>query len=178
VIETERLRLRDFREDERDRYADLMGDPQIGAWLAGALSREQSDAAFDRARAAIAARGYGYWAVERRSDGALIGQIGFNAVADDLPAAPALEMSWRLFPEVWGQGLASEGAAGALAWGLAHLPARLPIVAFTAATNRRSESVMRKIGLIRAAHLDFDHPRLAADHPLRPHIVYIAQRPS
>ena len=176
VIETDRLRLRDFREDERARFADLAGDAEIGAWLGGALTRQEADAAFDRVRAAIAAQGYGLWAVERRADGALIGQIGLNAVPDDLPVAPAIEMSWRMFPAVWGQGYAGEGAAAALAWGLAHLPATTKIVAFTTRTNRRSEAIMRRIGLVRDRAGDFEHPRLPPGHPLRSHIVYAAKR--
>ena len=174
VIETPRLRLRDFREDERARFAELVGDAEVGAWLGGALTREAADAAFDRARAAIADRGYGLWAVERRADGALIGQIGLNLSPDDLPVAPSVEMSWRVFPEVWGQGYASEGAAAALAWGLAHLPADLPIIAFTTPGNLRSQAVMRKIGLTRDPARDFEHPRLPPGHPLRAHILFVA----
>ena len=176
VIETERLRLRDFREDERARFAELAGDAEVGAWLGGVLSRAAADAAFDRARAAIGRRGYGLWAVERRSDGALIGHIGLNHVRDDLPVAPAIEMSWCLFPAVWGQGYASEGAAAVLAWGLANLPATIEIVAFTSRTNRRSEAIMRRIGLIRDRARDFEHPLLPLGHPLRSHIVYSARR--
>lgn len=176
VIETERLRLRDFREDERARFADLTGDAEVGAWLGGILTRDEADAAFDRVRAAIAAKGYGLWAVERLADGALIGQIGLNSVPDDLPVAPAIEMSWRMFPAVWGQGYAGEGAAAALAWGLANLPKTTPVVAFTTRANHRSEAIMRRIGLVRDPARDFEHPRLAPGHPLRSHIVYAARR--
>ena len=175
MIETERLRLRDFREDERDRYAELVGDAEVGAWLGGALAREAADTAFDRTRAAIASQGYGAWAVERRTDGAVIGQVGLSAVHEALPVASAIEISWRMFPAVWGQGYASEAAAAALAWGLAHLPAELDLIAFTASTNHRSQAIMRKIGLVRDSARDFEHPLLAVGHPLRSHIVYVAK---
>jgi hypothetical protein len=36
---------------------------------------------------------------------------------------------------------------------------------------------MRRLGMLRAAERDFDHPLLAAQHPLRRHIVYVAPRP-
>jgi RimJ/RimL family protein N-acetyltransferase len=176
AIDTERLRLRDFRDDERARFADLCADAEVGAWLGGVMTRDQADAAFDRVRAGIATRGFGLWAVERRADGALIGQVGLNPVPDHLPVAPAIEMSWRMFPAVWGQGYAGEAAAAALAWGLAHLPADAEIVAFTTVTNQRSQAIMRRIGLVRQAARDFDHPNLAEDHPLRPHVVYAAER--
>jgi RimJ/RimL family protein N-acetyltransferase len=175
VLETPRLRLRAFREDERARFADLNADPDVGVWLGGVLSREQSDAAFDRTCEHIAEHGFGLWAIERKADGVMIGQAGLDEVPGDLPPAPAVEMSWRLFPDAWGRGYASEAAAAALAWGLANLKdAR--IVAFTTRTNRRSEGVMRRIGLVRSPSLDFEHPRLALGHPLRSHIVYVAPR--
>ena len=66
---------------------------------------------------------------------------------------------------------AHTAAAAALRDGLERVG--LPeIVSFTATTNLRSQAVMRRIGLHRRPDLDFDHPRLAADHPLRPHIVF------
>jgi RimJ/RimL family protein N-acetyltransferase len=176
LIETERLRLRDFRPDERTRFVALCVDETVGAWLGGPMTRASAYAAFDRVRAGIAERGYGLWAVEHKADGLVIGQVGLNPVPDDLPMAPAIEMSWRMFPDVWGQGYAGEAAAAALAWGRAHLSSDAEIVAFTTKENHRSEAIMRRIGLVRAASRDFDHPRLAEDHPLRPHIVYVAER--
>jgi RimJ/RimL family protein N-acetyltransferase len=178
AIETKRLRLRNFRADERARFADLTGDPEVGVWLGGVLTRRESDAAFDRVRADIDRRGYGLWAVERLGDGALIGQIGLNPVPRDLPVAPAIEMSWRMFPEVWGQGYATEGAAAALGWGLTNLPVTAEIVAFTTPANQRSRAIMRRIGLARDHARDFEHPRLPLGHPLRAHIVYAAKRPA
>ena len=176
AIETERLRLRGFREEDRARYVELVGDPEVGAWLGGALAREAADASFDRTRTAMARQGYGLWAVERRTDGAVIGDVGLNVVNAALPVAPAIEMSWRMFPAVWGQGYATEAAAAALAWGRAHLPPGEEIIAFTTKTNLRSQSVMDRIGLVRDRTRDFEHPRLPPGHPLRAHIVYVAQR--
>ena len=175
-IETKRLRLRDFRPDERARFIALCVDETVGAWLGGVMTRASAYAAFDRIRAGIAERGYGLWAVERKADGVVIGQVGLNPVPDDLPVSPAVEMSWRMFPDVWGQGYGGEAAAAALAWGLVHLPHDAEIVAFTTPANHRSEAIMRRIGLVRAEARDFDHPRLPSDHPLRAHIVYRADR--
>jgi RimJ/RimL family protein N-acetyltransferase len=176
TIETARLRLRGFREDDRVRYAALVGDPEVGAWLGGTLTHEAADAAFDRAQAAVARPGLGLWAVERRTDGVVIGEVGLNAVNQALPVAPAIEMSWRMFPAVWGQGYASEAATAVLAWGLVHLPPGLDLIAFTAESNHRSQAVMRRIGLERDRARDFEHPLLALGHPLRSHIVYVAER--
>jgi hypothetical protein len=36
---------------------------------------------------------------------------------------------------------------------------------------------MRRIGMTPDPARDFDHPRLAEDHPLRRHVVFAAKRP-
>ena len=85
-------------------------------------------------------------------------------------------MTWRLAVDAQGQGLATEGAAAALAWGFANLPVG-EILAWTGATNLASQAVMRRIGMAPDPSRDFDHPRLAPDHPLRRHVLFTARRP-
>jgi RimJ/RimL family protein N-acetyltransferase len=101
--------------------------------------------------------------------------IGLSRVAaGDLPVGPCVEIGWRLHPDVWGQGLASEGARAALDWGFG--PGALKeILAFTAETNLASQAVMRRIGMAPDPARDFDHPRLAPGHPLRRHVVWMAR---
>ncbi len=65
---------------------------------------------------------------------------------------------------------------GALAWGLANIDTP-EIIAFTAQSNLRSQAVMQRIGMVRTPERDFLHPALAEDHPLRPHVVFVATRP-
>lgn len=175
MIETERLILRPYREDDRDAFAALNGHPEVGAWLGGVLTREQSDAMMDRITAHIAQHGFGFWAAERRADGRLVGAIGLMVMGDDLPAPGAIELGWRLHPEAQGAGLATEGAAAARDWAFAELGVP-EVVAITADTNVRSQAVMRKIGMTPDPARDFDHPRLATDHPLRRHVFFSVSR--
>lgn len=176
MIQTERLILRPYREDDREAFAALNGHPEVGAWLAGTQDRAQSDAMLDRINAHIAAHGFGFWAAERRSDGRLIGAIGLVVVEDgDLPVGPGIEMGWRLIPDAWGAGYATEGAKAALDWGFANLAVR-EIIAFTARANRASQAVMTRIGMVADPARDFDHPKLHRGHPLRAHVVYAARR--
>lgn len=177
MIETQRLRLRDYREEDRAPFAALNADPAVGRWLGGVLDREGSDELLDGLSAHIAALGFGFWALERKADRRLIGAAGLQTIPAQsrLPIAPAVEIGWRLFPDVWGAGYASEGAAAALAWAFAHLDVD-EVVSYTAARNTRSQAVMRRIGMVRAPARDFDHPALARDDPLRPHVVWTARR--
>ena len=177
MIQTERLILRNYREDERDRFAALNADPVVGEWLGGVMTRGASDEAFDRRRADIARDGFGLWAAARGSDDLVIGSVGLRRLPIDWdhPMRGEVEVGWRLFPEFWGAGHATEAAAACLAFGFSHLNLE-EIVSFTADTNRRSEAVMRRIGMTRDPARDFDHPALAPGHPLRRHIVYVARR--
>ena len=177
MIETPRLILRPYAEADRDAVAELNGHPEVGAWLSGALSREESDAMMDRVSKAIAEQGFGFWGAERKADGRLVGMIGLLVMGPDLPAPGAIELGWRLHPDAQGTGLATEGAAACRDWAFANLPVD-EVVAITAETNVRSQAVMTKIGMTRDPNRDFDHPKLAEDHPLRRHVFFSVARPS
>lgn len=176
MIETERLILRPYREEDRDAFAAMNGHPDVGAWLGGPIDRAASDAMIDRVTESIAEHGFGFWGAERKADGRLVGAIGLLIMGEDLPRPGAIELGWCLHPDVQGAGLATEGAAAARDWAFANLDID-ELVAITAATNLRSQAVMRKIGLRHQPGSDFDHPRLAEDHPLRRHVLFVAKRP-
>jgi len=155
----------------------MMRDPEVAYWLGSSMTTAQVAAAVERARTAVSSHGVGMLAAERKSDGAFVGSIGVRRIPAerDHPMQGEVEIGWRLAREAWGAGYASEGAAAALAWGLA-LPDVRQIVAFTAQSNTRSEAVMRRIGMERAPRSDFDHPALAPGHPLRSHMVYLKRK--
>ena len=68
------------------------------------------------------------------------------ARVEGLPVSPCIEMGWRLAPETWGQGLASEGASALVHWGF-ETGGYDRIVATTMAVNQASRRVMEKIGM-------------------------------
>ncbi len=178
MIETARLILRPWRDTDREPYAAMSGDRRVMDWLGSEpLSRRQSDAAIDRLRAEFDRLGHGVLVIERKADGLFLGCVALAAVPHSPPVPQGLEIGWRLAHHAWGEGYASEAAAAVLDDAFARL--RVPeVFAFTAATNLRSQAVMRRIGLTRRPDLDFDHPALASDHPLRRHVVYVATSPA
>lgn len=170
VLPTERLRLRAWRPDDRAPFAALNADPIVAEYLGGPLERAASDAMVDRFEADWTREGFGVWAVEVL-DGPFIGSVGLQRVADVLPCAPAVEVAWRLARAAWGHGYATDGARAALTF--AFTTAGLgEVVAFTAAGNGRSRAVMDRLGMTHDPADDFEHPRLARDDPLRPHVLY------
>ncbi len=176
MIETARLILRRPLERDHDQIAAINGDPQVGDWLAGALCRAQSDALVDRVLAQFESQGFSYWVVERKSDGVVIGLAGLLAMSAELPPGPALEIGWRLSPQSWGNGFATEAARAIAEWGFANTDAA-ELLAITARTNLKSQAVMRRIGMEAEPWRDFDHPKLASDHPLRAHVTFVLKRP-
>ena len=88
-----------------------------------------------------------------------------------------MEIGWRLQRAAWGAGYASEAAAAALADGFGRIGLET-IIAYTARDNLRSRAVMDRLGMVYDPVRDFDNPSLAADHPLRPHVVYSVRRPT
>lgn len=172
-VVTERLRLRQWRADDRAPFARLNADPRVMAFFPATLSRAESDAVAERCAQGIAERGWGFWAAEERATGTLLGFVGLNVPRPDLPCAPCVEIGWRLAHAHWGRGYAAEAARGALRMGFEDLA--LPeIVAFTAVPNLRSEAVMVRLGM--RADGCFEHPALPPGHALRAHKLYRLQR--
>ena len=97
--------------------------------------------------------------------------VGLHRVDAALPCAPAVEVGWRLHPDWWGHGYATEAAAASLRLGF-ESGGLDEIVAFTTTLNTRSQAVMERLGMVHDADGDFDHPRLAEGSPLRRHVLY------
>jgi RimJ/RimL family protein N-acetyltransferase len=173
-LETDRLILRRWRPEDLDAAAATLADPKVAYWLASAPTREQVAARMAAWEAQFDLDGISRFAVERRADGALIGGVGLHLMDEDFEATPvsgATEIGWHLDPSAWGHGYAAEAARAVVCYGFEQV-GLAEIVAFTAATNQKSQAVMERLGFSRQPWRDFDHPGLAADHPLRAHVVY------
>jgi len=173
-LRTDRLLLRQWRDDDREPFAALNADPVVMEHFTHPPDREASDAMVDRLSAGLADRGWGLWAVEVLDDGGFAGFVGLSPVGDDLPPAPAVEVGWRLAHERWGHGYAPEAARRALRFAFEELA--LPeVVSFTTVRNARSRRVMEKIGLTHDPAGDFDHPRTPGWSGQR-HVLYAVTR--
>jgi RimJ/RimL family protein N-acetyltransferase len=171
VIETPRLCIRPWRDEDRAPFAAMGADPAVMQHLGPVLDRAGSDAIVDRLQAMQSVLGHCFWALERRDTGAFIGFCGLKMAPLGISGLTGFpEIGWRLAPEAWGQGFASEAARACLAWGWQQGMTR--IVAMTVPGNTRSQAVMARIGMARRADLDFDHPNLPPGNPLRPHIAF------
>ncbi len=170
-IETERLILRPFEAGDAPDVAAMNADPRVMRFFPAILTPGESRARLDVWIGKQARFGYAFSAVLRRADRAFLGMCGISRVEEGLPVAPCTEIGWRLIPEAWAQGIASEAARCWLRAGFETFA--LPeIVAFTPAPNRPSAAVMARIGMHPAPDLAFGFPSIPPGDPLHPAVVY------
>lgn len=165
-----RLILRNWRTADLKPFAKLNADPAVMEFFPKALSEEESNAMAARIKDRIDREGWGLWAIERKDTGEFIGFTGLSVPVADLPFMPCVEIGWRLAREHWGNGFATEAARAVLRFAFDEL--RLAeVVSFTAATNLRSQTVMKRIGMSNTG-LDFDHPNVPPGSSLRHHVLF------
>ncbi|HST83149.1 MAG TPA: GNAT family N-acetyltransferase [Kineosporiaceae bacterium] len=169
-LTTERLLLRGWRDADREPFAAICADAEVMRYFPGILSRAETDASVDRFRARFAERGYGLWAVEVKATGAFAGFVGLNPAPDEVPAAPATEIGWRLGRSFWGRGYAPEAARTVLQHAFGRL-GLTELVSFTTVANAQSRRVMEKLGMTHDPADDFDNPGLKSWSDAR-HVTY------
>jgi RimJ/RimL family protein N-acetyltransferase len=147
-LETRRLILRAPRREDFAAIASMWGDAEVTRFIVPVpLSREEAWARFVRTFGHWTLCGYGFWAVEEKASGRLIGETGFlDAHRDIQPALDDLpEVGWVLARAAWGQGYATEAVGAVLAWGDIEL--QVPRTAcIISPDNRASLNVARKLG--------------------------------
>ncbi len=170
VVTTPRLVLRPFTDVDRELFFELNTHPVVVESLGSAPARDESDAMIDRYNAELEREGWGFWAVEVRGGPSFIAKVGLHRIPPWIPCAPAVEVGWRLHPDHWGHGYATEAARASLDVGFA--AGADEIVAYTTTVNTRSQAVMERLGMVRDPDEDFDHPKLPEENPPRRHVLY------
>jgi len=107
-LETERLVLRMFREDDFEAYARIHADPDVTRYLGSGkpLARHEAWRGFAAHIGHWTLRGYGMLAIEEKATGAFAGRAGFF----NPEGWPGFEVGWTLAKEYWGRGYATESA--------------------------------------------------------------------
>ncbi|HEX7296496.1 MAG TPA: GNAT family N-acetyltransferase [Pyrinomonadaceae bacterium] len=142
TLETDRLKLRGWRNEDFDAFAELCADPEVMQFLGGKpLDRLEAWRQFAFHVGHWELRGYGHWLVEEKSTGKLAGRVGFL-----FPVGwPAFEIGWTLKREFWGKGYASEAARRALQYGFNELD-KPHIISLIHPDNKASIQVAERLG--------------------------------
>jgi len=175
-IETERLILRQWRDEDKPLFAKMNAHPEVMKYFPALLTVEESNILAGKIEKLIATNGWGFWAVELISTGQFIGFTGLNQPTYELPVSSCVEIGWRLAQEYWGNGYATEAANASLDFAFQNLVLE-EVYSFTAVSNQRSRAVMERLHMINM-ETNFDHPLVPENHPLREHVLYKIDLPS
>lgn len=132
----------------------------------------------DRLAEHIEHHGFGFAAAEIAETGETIGFVGLLRCDFETSFIPAdaVEIGWRLAPEFWGKGFASEGANAWLDFAFDAVGLD-DVFSFAVWNNDPSTAVMRRIGMQLVVGGDFDEPSVPDTHPhLKRHVVYRISR--
>ncbi|MEO0699920.1 MAG: GNAT family N-acetyltransferase [Pseudomonadota bacterium] len=172
-LETDRLVLRDWREEDWAPFWEGTNTPAVMQWLGGLA--DDAKMADGRARLERYQRDFGhtFWVVERKQDASILGFCGLKRCTDEEGPFGEFEAGWRLREEAWGKGYAKEAAIATLDAAFEHFGAEL-VVALTVKNNTGSWGLMKRLGMARREDMDFDLPGF---DPGDPHVIVYAITP-
>lgn len=149
-LQTERLLLREYRRDDFGLFADHLTNPVSSAHFAPA-DRQAAWRIFSSQAGLWLLHGAGWWAVEERQTGQLVGNVGAFFRGE----STVMELGWNTYSAFWGQGFAQEAAAAALNHALQSR--REPKVrALIAAANQSSLRVAQRLGMAHETDIEMD----------------------
>ena len=140
-LHTERLLLREYRREDFDGFAAHLADPVSAAHL-GLSDRQAAWRIFCSQAGMWLLDGAGWWAVEEKETGRVVGTIG----AFFREEATVMELGWNTYRSFGGRGFANEAAAAAVhhALGIRREP---KVRALIASANASSLGVAKRLGL-------------------------------
>ena len=141
AMETERLVLRMFRESDTDAYAEMVADPEVMRFLGKPMSRPEAWRNMAMVLGHWHLRGFGFWAVEEKESGELVGRVG----CWQPEGWPGLEVGWALRRRFWGRGYATEAARASLEYAFTKLD-QTRVISLIAPENVNSIRVAERLG--------------------------------
>lgn len=151
VLETERLVMRGWRDEDFEPWAAICADDEVMRALGrrGGIDPVEAwgEMAFFAGHWVL--KGFGHWALEERSSGELVGRAGLLRPPD----WPDLEVGWTVARPRWGEGLAGEAGRAAVDWAQQALGAR-HIISLIEPHNARSIRVAEKLGMTEEGEIE------------------------
>lgn len=145
-LQTLRLDLREFMPEDVEEVVRLDGDRRVMRFVGGgrAHTRDETLAIYPRAmRYSRLYADLGIWRASRRDTGDFIGWFSLKYAGK----SSDIEIGYRLVPEAWGVGYATEGAAALRDYGFDDVGLSR-IIGVTHPGNRASQRVLARIGMV------------------------------
>jgi RimJ/RimL family protein N-acetyltransferase len=141
-LQTERLTLRPFREEDVPDYAAMCADLEVMRFLGGkAWTRLDAWRHIATVLGHWQMRGFGLWAVEETETETFVGRVGFIQPE----GWPGFELGWTLARSCWGKGYATEAARRALTYAFTELE-REHVISLIHPKNTASRAVAERLG--------------------------------
>ncbi|BAZ40879.1 hypothetical protein NIES4101_68400 [Calothrix sp. NIES-4101] len=145
IIETPRLILCEFRRSHVAELVEILGKPEVMRFSpTGVISPEETITTMQSSLDSYVKYGYGKWAVIYRETGQLIGYCGITFA--EIEGKRENQLGYRLDPDFWGQGLATEAANACLEYAFNTLKLK-SVWAIVEPENTASIRVLQKLGM-------------------------------
>ena len=155
-LETERLLLREYRCADFGAFVDHLTNPVSSAHFPAA-DHDTAWRIFGSQAGLWLIHGAGWWAVEDRQTGQLVGSVG----AFFLEESTVMELGWNTYRAFWGQGYANEAAVAALSYAF-EIRREPKVRALIAAANGSSLRVAQRLGLTYEADVEMFGKRIGS----------------
>jgi ribosomal-protein-alanine N-acetyltransferase len=173
ILQTPRLRLREFTPEDADALARVLSDPETMRYYPAPYDRAGVEQWIERNRQRYRDDGVGLWVMELKKTQELIGDCGI--ILQQVEGESLYEIGYHLRRDFWGQGLATEAAIACRDWAFAYLetdrlislirPENLPS---RRVAERNGMTIWKEVNWRGLQHLVYfidraqDTPRLAA----------------
>jgi len=169
IFKSERLGFRNWTNDDLDEFAKLNSDEEVMEHFPKTLSKNEVGDLIKKLKNHFSENGFTYYATEILETKEFIGMIGLAFQEYKTKFTPAIDIGWRLKRKAWGKGYATEGAKRCLEYGFNELDIK-KIISVCTINNRKSENVMKKIGMTKIGQ--FNHPELVKHLDYEKHFCY------
>jgi ribosomal-protein-alanine N-acetyltransferase len=162
-IETGRLLIRPFDEEDVGAIGAVYGDPEVMRHVSvGVLDRQGTRELLEQYARTQRLHGFSTWAVVEKASGRVIGDAGFEIYK---PTGEP-ELGYTLAAGAWGRGYGREAARACLEAAFAHLPVPR-ILAKVDVDNERSLRLAETLGMRRIGTIEVHG---------RPHVLLALER--
>ena len=151
ILETERLLLREFVEDDAEAFFAFNGDPVVMRYTG-----EPPSTSVDEVRNQIRdypdyrSYGFGRWAVVYKPDQRVVGFNGLKFLED----LQEVDLGYRFRADYWGRGIATESSMAVLRYGFENLGLKR-IIGLVLPGNAASIHVREKNGMHLGGEVDY-----------------------
>lgn len=168
LFSSERLGFRPWSRSDEEAFYQLNSNESVMRHFPAPLSKEENIGLLERLMQHQENHSFSFFAVEEITSGQLVGMLGliYTNLEEELGH---IEVGWRLFPQYWGKGLATEGALRCLSFAFDEILAER-VIAFCPAVNLASEMVMKRLGMSKVRN--FTHPKLLNETRLKSCVLY------